>query len=178
MYPLFSGDRAKMINCACSASLKWVVIRSSSNQMHASSNLLSTRTKKVGTLVTTLYVSPLWLWYMNKPAWPFVSPGILTKRLAHAIWRHCTCFKRVLYVIKNANFSKTVRYISLFCAVTYVEILHNVLHELHQAIGFLYRVIFVSVCCHSNELCVTKTDINLKKKHQNRSRSWYLLHKT
>ena len=85
--------------------------------------------------------------------------------------------KRVLYVIKNAKFSKTVRYISLFCAVTYVEILRNVLHELHQAIGFL-RVIFVSVCCHSNELCVTKTDINLKKKHQNRCRSCYLLHKT
>jgi hypothetical protein len=50
----------KLINCACSASLKWVVIRLSSNQMHASSNLPSMRTKKVGTLVTSLYVSTLW----------------------------------------------------------------------------------------------------------------------
>ena len=42
----FQATRKKMINCACSASLKWVVIRSSSNQMHASSNLSSMRTKK------------------------------------------------------------------------------------------------------------------------------------
>jgi hypothetical protein len=48
-----------MIKCACSASLKWVVIRLLSNQMHASSNLASMRTKKVGTLVTSLYVSTL-----------------------------------------------------------------------------------------------------------------------
>jgi hypothetical protein len=49
-----------MIICACSASLKWVVIRSSSNQMHAYSNFPSMRTKKVGTVVTSLYVSTLW----------------------------------------------------------------------------------------------------------------------
>jgi hypothetical protein len=42
----FQATVQKMINCACSASLKWVVIRSSSNQMHASSNLPSMRTKK------------------------------------------------------------------------------------------------------------------------------------
>jgi hypothetical protein len=75
----FQATGRKMINCACSASLKWVVIRSSSNQMHASSNLPSMRTKKVGTLVTSLYVSTLWPssslyrfrltilgWYFNK----------------------------------------------------------------------------------------------------------------
>jgi hypothetical protein len=56
----FQATGQKIINCACSASLKWVVIRSSSNQMHASSNLSSMRTKKVGTLVTSLYVSTLW----------------------------------------------------------------------------------------------------------------------
>jgi hypothetical protein len=56
----FQATGRKMINCACSASLKWVVIRLSSNQMHASSNLPSMRTKKVGTLVTSLYVSTLW----------------------------------------------------------------------------------------------------------------------
>jgi hypothetical protein len=56
----FQATGRKMINCACSASLKLVVIRSSSNQMHASSNLPSVRTKKVGTLVTSLYVSTLW----------------------------------------------------------------------------------------------------------------------
>ena len=56
----FQAIGRKMINCACSASLKWVVIRLSSNQMHASSNLPSMRTKKVGTLVTSLYVSTLW----------------------------------------------------------------------------------------------------------------------
>jgi hypothetical protein len=55
----FQATGRKMINCACSASLKLVVIRSSSNQMHASSNLPSVRTKKVGTLVTSLYVSTL-----------------------------------------------------------------------------------------------------------------------
>ena len=58
----FQATGRKMINCACSASLKRVVIRSSSNQMHASSNLPSMRTKKVGTLVTSLYVSTLWLY--------------------------------------------------------------------------------------------------------------------
>jgi hypothetical protein len=56
----FQATGRKMINCACSASLKLVVIRSSSNQMHVSSNLPSVRTKKVGTLVTSLYVSTLW----------------------------------------------------------------------------------------------------------------------
>ena len=56
----FQAIGRKMINCACSASLKRVVIRLSSNQMHASSNLPSMRTKKVGTLVTSLYVSTLW----------------------------------------------------------------------------------------------------------------------
>jgi hypothetical protein len=61
MYPLFQATGRKMINCACSASLKLVVIGSSSNQMHASSNLPSVRTKKVGTLVTSLYVSTLYL---------------------------------------------------------------------------------------------------------------------
>ena len=55
----FQATGREMINCACSASLKLVVIRSSSNQMHASSNLPSVRTKKVGTLVTSLYVSTL-----------------------------------------------------------------------------------------------------------------------
>jgi hypothetical protein len=39
---------------------------SSSNQMHASSNLPSMRTKKVGTLVTTLYVSPLWFCFIRQ----------------------------------------------------------------------------------------------------------------
>jgi hypothetical protein len=48
----FQATGQKRINCACSASLKWVVIRSSSNRMHASSNLPSMRTKKVGTLVS------------------------------------------------------------------------------------------------------------------------------
>jgi hypothetical protein len=56
----FPATGWKMINCAFSASLEWVVFRSSSNQMHASSNLQSMRTKKVGTLVTSLYVSTLW----------------------------------------------------------------------------------------------------------------------
>ena len=60
MYPLFSGDRAKNDQLGVLSKfrepLKWVVIRSSSNQMHASSNLPSTRTKKVGTLVITLYL--------------------------------------------------------------------------------------------------------------------------
>jgi hypothetical protein len=55
----FQATGQKMINCACSASLKWAVIRSSSNQMHASSNLPSMRAKKVGTLVTSLYVYTL-----------------------------------------------------------------------------------------------------------------------
>jgi hypothetical protein len=61
----FQATERKMINCACSASLKWVFIRSSSNQMHASSNLPSMRTKKVGTLVTSLYVSTLWYGLVN-----------------------------------------------------------------------------------------------------------------
>jgi hypothetical protein len=56
----FQAIGRKLINCACSASLKWVVIRSSSNQMHASSNLPIVRTKKVGTRVTSQYVSTLW----------------------------------------------------------------------------------------------------------------------
>jgi hypothetical protein len=68
----FQATGGKMINCACSASLKWVVIRSSSNQMHASSNLPSMRTKKVGTLVTSLYVSTLCPWAINfcRVKWP------------------------------------------------------------------------------------------------------------
>ena len=48
-----------MINCVCLASLNLVVIRSSSNQMHTSSNLPSMHTKIVGTTVTTLYVYTL-----------------------------------------------------------------------------------------------------------------------
>jgi hypothetical protein len=65
----FQATGRKMINCACSASLKWVVIRSSSNQMHASSNLPSMRTKKVGTLVTSLYVSTLWFSHLAVKKW-------------------------------------------------------------------------------------------------------------
>jgi hypothetical protein len=86
----FQATRRKMINCACSASLKWVVIRSSSNQMHASSNLPSMRTKKVGTLVTSLYVSTLW---QN-----FSCQKIVCK-LRHETLSNNICF--ALYFINN-----------------------------------------------------------------------------
>jgi hypothetical protein len=69
----FQATGRKMINCACSASLKWVVIRSSSNQMHASSNLPSMRTKKVGTLVTSLYVSTLWRRFRATRVFPLLE---------------------------------------------------------------------------------------------------------
>jgi hypothetical protein len=77
------------------------------------------------------------LCYMNKLAWPFVSTGILTIITVH-IWPDLATRPRQLQyivhvvqvrcmsiavVIRNANFWKTVRYISLFCPVTYVEIL-------------------------------------------------------
>jgi hypothetical protein len=52
--PTFFRRPGEKWSTACSASLKLVIIRSSSNQMHASSNLPSKRTKKVGTLVTSI----------------------------------------------------------------------------------------------------------------------------
>lgn len=37
---------------------------------------------------------------------------------------------------------------------------------LSKEIGY-FRLNFVHECCHSNELCVTKTDIIRKMKHRN-----------
>jgi hypothetical protein len=74
----FQATRQKLINCTCSVSseqLKWVV-RSSSNQMHASSNLPSMRTKKVGTLVITLYMYLLCVNIMPPP--PVLPFGVST----------------------------------------------------------------------------------------------------
>jgi hypothetical protein len=42
-------------------------------------------------------------------------------------------------VIRNANFSKTVRYISLFRAMTYAEILHTVPHNLNLVLKKVSR---------------------------------------
>ena len=55
-----------MINYACSSSFNLVVIISSSNEMHASSNFPSMRTKKVGTTVRPLYVITLWYTHSKK----------------------------------------------------------------------------------------------------------------
>jgi hypothetical protein len=69
-YPLFSDDRAKndqlRVLSKFREQLKWVVIRSSSNQMHASSNLPSICAQKSGyTSYNSVYVSTRW--YYTRP---------------------------------------------------------------------------------------------------------------
>jgi hypothetical protein len=78
-----------MINCACSASLKLVVMRSSFNQMHASSNLTSMRTKKVGSLVTSLYVSVC----LCPPPFYFITGPL----------RYQTCFSKQVQCLNCAS---------------------------------------------------------------------------
>jgi hypothetical protein len=56
----------------------------------------------------------------------------LTRAVARAIARQCACsiaFMSIADVIIIFHFRKTMRYISLFCLVTYFQILHAVLHR-------------------------------------------------
>jgi hypothetical protein len=47
----------------------------------------------------------------------------------HVIARVLLRFMSIADVIRIFHFRKTMRYISLFCLVTYVQILHAVLHR-------------------------------------------------
>jgi hypothetical protein len=55
----------------------------------------------------------------------------------------------------------------IFC-LQLVYIVSKIFHKKN------FRMNFVCMCCHSNKLCVTKTDINWKKKHESRWTTWYI----
>jgi hypothetical protein len=100
------------------------------------------------------------------------------------------CHGKIFLLRKShfCDFQKLAWQIFFIFCLLLVYVLSKMMHEkklgvtelffqLHKAIGF-FRVNFLCVCCHSNELCVIKTDIIWKTKHQNRWTSWYLRHKT